>query len=63
MTRPETGTRCNSNDCVDVKPTDAGVQVTSTQDGNDGLVTFTQAEWNQFIPEVKEGRWDHTVTP
>ncbi len=53
---------CTSANCVDAVRTADGVLVTSTIEGNDGAVTFTQAEWDAFIPAVKAGAWDHTVS-
>jgi len=52
--------RCGTDTCVDVKRHDDGVTVTSTIEGNDGSVTFTQAEWNRFMADAKNGDWDHT---
>jgi Domain of unknown function (DUF397) len=52
--------QCGTNCCVDVKATGDGVNVTSTIDGNDGAVTFTNTEWNGFLDQVKRGEWDHT---
>ena len=55
------GPWCGTDTCVDVKRHDGGVDLTSTIDGNDGCVTYTHAEWNQFVGDVKAGHWDHTI--
>lgn len=39
-----------------------GVELTSTIEGNDGFVKYTNAEWAKFVADVKAGVWDHTVT-
>lgn len=68
MSNPNTAARgpygnsCSNGTCVAVEVRADGVHVTSTIDGNDGLVVFTADEWNSFIPDVKAGRWDHTVS-
>lgn len=62
MPNPMNTTRCNGANCVNAEVTDAGVLVTSTIPGNDGAVTFTQAEWDAFVPAVKAGAWDHTLS-
>lgn len=63
---PATGSgpfiRCATGACVDAKRHDAGVTLTSTIDGNDGVVTYTQAEWDTFVGDVKAGHWDHTIS-
>jgi hypothetical protein len=56
------GGSCANITCVHVDRRTDGVHVTSTIPDNDGRVIFTQDEWNQFLPDVKAGRWDHTVT-
>jgi hypothetical protein len=56
------GDNCGTNTCVNPERRDDGVHVTSTIVGNNGLVVFTQEEWDAFIPDVKAGRWDHTTT-
>lgn len=56
------GPGCASNTCVAVELTAEGVVVTSTIEGNDGRVVFTTDEWDAFIPAVKAGAWDHTIT-
>jgi hypothetical protein len=53
---------CLSGTCVDAKRHDAGVTLASTIDGNNGEVTYTQAEWDEFGRAVKEGVWDHTFS-
>ncbi len=61
-TRGPGGGACGNATCVDAVRTPDGVLVTSTIEGNDGSVLFTQAEWDAFIPAVKAGAWDHTVS-
>lgn len=55
-------TRCNGANCVEVTRKADGVYVESTIPGNDDVVVFTHAEWDAFIPAVKAGDWDHTLT-
>ena len=62
MPGPNGGSSCANTTCVAADRRDDGVHVTSTIVGNDGLVVFTQDEWNVFIADAKAGRWDHTVT-
>ena len=53
--------RCATGACVDAKRHDDGVTLTSTIEGNDGTVTYTHAEWTEFMSAVKRGDWDHTL--
>jgi hypothetical protein len=53
--------RCSHGGCVDVKRHDDGVTLTSTIDGNDGVITYTHTEWATFLTDAKAGRWDHTA--
>lgn len=55
------GTRCASGGCVDVKPVVGGFRFTSTIDGNDDAVVYTEAEVTQFFADVKAGNWDHLL--
>lgn len=55
-------TRCASGACVDVKADGrGGFTFTSTIDGNDGAVTYTRAEVETFLTDVKAGDWDHLI--
>lgn len=62
------GGGCSAGTCVDVTPIEGGVRVESTLKdeaviaGNTGQVTFTAAEWDAFIGQVKAGQWDYTVS-
>lgn len=58
---PKPAPRCSSGACVDVKPVAGGFRFTSTIDGNDGAVTYTDAEVAQFFADVKAGNWDHLL--
>lgn len=55
---PLCGTAC----CVHAEKGEDGVLVTSTIPGNDGRVVFTQDEWDAFLMQVKDNRWDHTLS-
>lgn len=54
---------CADHACVDAEVRDDGVLVTSTIDGNNGKVTFTQREWDAFLlAAATSDRWDHTLS-
>ncbi len=59
-TRPTHFPYSGGTSCVQVEPIDGGVRVTSTIDGNDGVVEFTTLEWDTFINTVHAGGWDWT---
>jgi hypothetical protein len=54
----ETTMRCGSNACTKVTEVDGQYVFTSTINGNDGQVTYTAAEFAQFIADVKAGEYD-----
>jgi ABC-type amino acid transport substrate-binding protein len=62
MPQAKTKEWCSGGSCVDAVATDNGVLVTSTVPGNNGYVLFTRDEWDTFIPAVKAGKWDHTLS-
>lgn len=51
------------NSCVEAVMKDDGVHVTSSIEGNDGKVVFTQQEWDAFLTRARtSGEWDHTLS-
>ena len=53
---------CGNSTCVDAKRLGPdAIEFTSTIDGNDGAVTYTQGEVTQFFADVKNGKWDHLL--
>lgn len=54
---------CADNTCTDASVGPDGVTLTSTAPGNDGRVTYTQNEWDQFVYGLLSGKWTHTLSP
>lgn len=54
-------TRCGNTSCVAAEVQGETVKVTSTIEGNNGVVHFTQDEWSAFLEQVKAGKWDDTI--
>lgn len=48
---------CNYGDCAEVMETDDGVWVRSSRN-SEAVVAFTVAEWQQFVTDVRAGRFD-----
>ena len=51
------------NNCVTPRLVIEGVHVTSDIPGNDGVVIFTQREWNDFLEHVHNGDYDWMNIP
>ena len=50
---------CNGGSCVAAERLRSGdVRVTSSVDGNDGAVTYTDLEWSNLLDDAKAGKWD-----
>jgi hypothetical protein len=48
---------CNFGDCAEVMETDDGVWVRSSRNP-EAVAAFTVAEWQQFVTDVRAGRFD-----
>jgi Domain of unknown function (DUF397) len=54
----KTSSRCGSGTCVAVKIDGAAVRVRDTKDSDSAVLTFTPAEWRDFVAGVKLGEFD-----
>jgi hypothetical protein len=51
--------RCHSGGCVAVAADDGVVRVRSTLVADGPVVSFTKAEWDEFVAGVRRGEFDY----